>query len=133
MAVCALMRPKSLGVTSTSRISPDLRVGLDLARFGEQNLVVHLVDALDDNQTGQRADFARLGIDVDAQVARGADAFLGGREQRIGHRFDEDLPLDPFLALEVIQGGNQFAVHKRLLGKMDKTRLRPSPERAAQR
>ena len=105
--------PEVFGRHLDLHVLAELGGGLELLRPGQQGLAERVHHLFHDGQARQRADLARLGIDVDAQVARGADALLGGLKQRAADRFDEDLAFDPLLALEVIQGGNQFTVHRK--------------------
>ena len=108
------MRPKFLGVTSTSTVVTDVRVRFDLAGFRELDLILWIRYILDHQQVGQRPDFAALRINIDAQIARCADALLGGREQSVRNRLDQDFAFDSALPLQVIEHGNKFRVHKNM-------------------
>src|SRR5205823_1161265 len=46
------------------------------------------------------------------QIARRADALLGGREQGIRHSLEQDFAFNSALPLQVIENGNKFRVHK---------------------
>ena len=57
----------------------DFRLRLDSSRLGERDIVLRILNVVHHEQIGERADLAGLRVDVDAQVARGADAFLRSR------------------------------------------------------
>ena len=114
------MRPKFFGVTSTSTAVADVRVRFDLARFGQGNFVLRIGHVVDHEQVGQGADLTRLRIDVDVEIARGADALLRGREQGVRDRLEQDFAFDPALPLQVIQHGNKFGVHKNIAARRQK-------------
>ncbi len=112
------MRPKFFGVTSTSTIVADFRVGLDsCALWRDRNFVLRVCDVFDHDQIGQGADVTRLRIDVDAKIARGADALLRGRKEGVRDRLEQDFAFDPALPLQVIQHGNKFGVHKNIVAR----------------
>jgi len=90
----------------------DFRVGFDPARLGERDLVLGICHLVDHNEVGEGADVAGPRVDVDPEITRGADTFLGCRKQRRGNRFEQDFAFDPALPLQVIQHGNEFSVHK---------------------
>ena len=113
LAVWAAMRPKFRGVTSTSTVSPSCAFGLSRRALVEVDLVLRVGDVLYHDEIGQSSDVAGLRIDVDAQVARGADALLRGGEKGVRNRLEQDLALDSALPLQVVQHGNKFRVHKR--------------------
>ena len=85
-----------------------------LARLGERNFVRRIRDVLHHEQFREGADLARLRIDIDAQIARGAHAFFRRRKQGVGDGFEQDLAFDPALPLQVIQHGNKLGVHKNI-------------------
>src|SRR5437870_2214345 len=91
-----------------------LCVRLDLKRLGKLDLVLWIADMINHYQISQRANFSGFRIDVDAKIARRADALFRGREQRIRNRLEQDFALDPALPLKVIQHGNKLRVHKNI-------------------
>jgi len=92
----------------------DVYVGLNFARFRELDLILWIRYILDYQQVGQRPDFAALRINIDAQIARRADALLGGRKQRVRNRLEQNIAFDSALPLQVIEHGNKFRVHKNM-------------------
>ena len=66
------------------------------------------------------SDLTGLGINIDAQFARGAHAFFGSGEQCIRDRFEQNLAFYPALALEIIQHCNKFRIHKNSSRPQDK-------------
>src|SRR5581483_1464385 len=89
-----------------------LCVRLQLTSATQRNLVLWIGHSLDHDQIGQRADVAGLGVDVDPQIARGADAFFRGREQSGRKSFEQGLAFDSALPLHVIKHCRYFRVHK---------------------
>ena len=85
-----------------------------IARLGQRNFVLRIRDVLDHHHVGERADVARLWINVDAEIARCAHTFFGGREQGVRNRLDQDFAFDPALPLEVIQHCYKLCVHKHI-------------------
>ena len=90
---------------------PNGRVGLDPARLIEGDFVLRVGHRFDHEQIRERANFAGLRVDIDMQIARGTDAFLGSGKQGIGNRLDQDFAFDSALPLEVIQHGDKLSVH----------------------
>ncbi len=90
----------------------DLHLRFELASPAERDLILGIRHVLDHDQVRQRPDVAGLRIDVDPQIAGGADAFLRRRKQRGGKRFEQGLALDSALPLHVIQHCCYFRVHK---------------------
>src|SRR5579862_2716364 len=52
--------------------------------------------------------------DLDTEIVRGTDTFLGRLEQRLLDRLEQDFPVDALFALEILHRHNKFAVHKLL-------------------
>src|SRR5439155_9468183 len=71
----------------------------DLTRFRKFDLILWITDVIDDHQVGERTDFAGFRVDIDAQVARRADALFRGREQGVRDRLEQDFAFDPALPL----------------------------------
>ena len=78
---------------------PDVDVRFDLTRFRKFDLILWITDVIDDHQVGERTDFAGFRVDIDAQVARRADALFRGREQGVRDRLEQDFAFDPALPL----------------------------------
>ena len=91
----------------------DFHPRFESLRAGERDFILRITDVLDDHETCERADVPGLRVDVDPHIARGADAFLRRREQRSGHRLEQDFAFDPALPLQVIEHGDKFGIHKK--------------------
>jgi hypothetical protein len=99
----------------------NLGVGLELARLCKSDLVVRVLHLLDDERLRKRADVTRLRVDVDAQLTRDGKRLLRGGQQRAGNRLDKDVAADSSFALEVVEHGEHFSVHRksdRCVGKL---------------
>ncbi len=126
MAVCAAIRPKSSGVTSSlvdlvavfgELLGVDFRfLGFaHLARLGVDRRF--LVDRLDDQVRLQALgddqfddpEVGRLAVHLHARVLRRARLLLVGGQQRVLERDHQLLGLDPLLARERVHGLKDFA------------------------
>ena len=111
LAVCAAMRPKFCGVTSTSMSSPSWMLGLRRRASASDISSCLLTTCLDDEQLGQGANRAGLAVDFDAQIAGGADALLGRLQQGLLDGLKQGFLVDALFALQILQHRYQFAVH----------------------
>ena len=89
----------------------DFGVFFDFAGGGEGEFVVGGGDGFDDHEFGFGFDAAFDGVDVDAQLAGGADAFAGGRQNSGGESLDHFVAADSFFFFVVFKDGEKFAGH----------------------
>src|SRR5207302_8119455 len=91
----------------------DFCVRLDSARRRFRNFVLRIRHLVRHDQIREGANLTGLRIDIDAEFARSAHAFLGSGEQCVRDGFEQNLALNPALALEIIQHCYKFRVHKK--------------------
>ena len=82
---------------------------------------------IDDHEIGERANLARLRVDIDVQIARRTHAFFRSREQGVGNRLEQDFAFDPALPLQVIQHCYKLGVHKNIQPAQTKKSGTPAP------
>ncbi len=72
----------------------ELHIGLERLGAGNEDLVVWVLHLLDDDEFREGADGARLGIQVDTQVAgAGGEVLPGCCQEGAGNGLDKHLPL----------------------------------------
>ena len=82
----------------------DLGVGLELLGLGLGDLVEFVANPIDDLELGHGLDLAGLRVDLDTEVIGGADGLLGGGKQSVRDGLNEDLALDAFFPLKIVEG-----------------------------
>src|ERR1039458_4377889 len=77
----------------------DVRKAASGVRQGD--LIVLVNDVLDHQLLREGPNSARLAVDLDAEIARGTDTFLGRLEQSLLDGLKQDFPVDAFFALKI--------------------------------
>ena len=89
LAVCAAMRPKSVGVSSHSRMT----------------------DPSSSSSWATTADLAALGVDLDQRFLGGVGHPLVGGHERVGQSLEQDFEADPLLPFDDPEGLHQLEIH----------------------
>ena len=108
LAVCAAMRPKSIGGSWSTRKSPTLDFGLELARDLDRDLGVLVLDRFGHLRPARQPHLAGLAVDVGADVVLVAVLGAAGLLDGLLHRLEHFLALDRLLARDRVGHQQQF-------------------------
>src|SRR5882724_9254006 len=79
----------------------ELRVRKTTAGVCQRDLIVIVDNVLEGQLLRESPNHARLAVDLDAEIARGTDTFLGGLQQSLLDRLEQDFPVDALFALKI--------------------------------
>src|SRR5262249_57140373 len=90
------------------------RIGVQGLGVGEADLLLVVGDFGHDLLSAVDPEVAALPIDVHPPVVGGAEGLARGREERRLQRLEEDLLVDPLLAPDLLDDGDQLSIHRLL-------------------